>query len=141
MSLNVWSHRGALLALLLASWEAPAAPARDGWFDQDKPKHFVISLSLAGLGYGAGAALSDSRPVRCLTGAGLALGVGLGKELYDASQGRPFSYKDLAWDAAGTAVGLGLAWLLDTLLGTGGSQAFRLLPCTGVRPELSETRE
>jgi len=31
--------------------------------------------------------------------------------------------------------------LLALLLGTGRSQAFRLLPCTGVRPELSETRE
>ncbi|MDY7228844.1 hypothetical protein [Hyalangium rubrum] len=108
--------RLALLVLLLSSPAALGAPPRDDWFSADKRNHFLISMGLAGVGYGAGAALSEERPVRWLTGAGLSLGVGLGKELHDRSQGRLFSVKDLAWDAAGAAVGLGLAWLIDSLL-------------------------
>jgi uncharacterized protein YfiM (DUF2279 family) len=159
----------AVLVVLLSSQAAPAAPLRDGWFDQDKRKHFVISLGLAAGGYGAGAVLSRERHVRLITGAGLALGVGLGKEIHDRRQGRLFSFKDLAWDAAGTAAGLGLAWLLDTLLwperapaatwasertgrrgweqggcaqhGEGARRTHLLLVCTTVRSVLTETRE
>jgi putative lipoprotein len=107
-----------LLLLLLTGLPAlGAAPAGDDWLGQDKAKHFAITLGLAGAGYGASAWAFDASPrARLFTGAGLALGVGLGKELYDVGRGGRFSGKDLAWDVAGAATGLALAWLIDRLL-------------------------
>lgn len=106
------------VGLTLWLWAAPgfAAGSGDEWFGPDKPKHFGATLGLAGVGYGAGALLFESPHARWLSGAGLGLGVGLGKEIYDAGRGGRFSSKDLVWDAVGTATGLGLSWLIDSLL-------------------------
>jgi uncharacterized protein YfiM (DUF2279 family) len=104
--------------LAVGLWAAPglAAGSGDEWFGPDKPKHFVATLGLAGVGYGAGALLFESPHARWISGAGLGMGVGLGKEVYDAGRGGRFSSKDLVWDAVGTATGLGLSWLVDSLL-------------------------
>ncbi|NTX33500.1 hypothetical protein HUA78_03535 [Myxococcus sp. CA033] len=103
--------------LLLLSTTTPArAASGDDWLGSDKPKHFAACFVLAGVGYGAGALLFELPEARLWTGAGLALGVGVGKELYDLGRGTRFSFKDLAWDAAGTATGLGVAWLIDRLV-------------------------
>lgn len=103
-----------LLIVLLAASSAWGAPG-DDWLGQDKARHFGVTLVLGGGGYGAGALVFESTQARLLTGAALGLGVGLGKELYDAGRPTGFSGKDLAWDAVGTATGLALAWLIDTL--------------------------
>lgn len=103
-----------LLLVLLAATSARAAPG-DDWLGQDKARHFGVTLVLGGGGYGAGALVFESTQARLLTGAALGLGVGLGKELYDSGRATGFSGKDLAWDAVGTATGLALAWLIDTL--------------------------
>ncbi|MCP3162560.1 YfiM family protein [Myxococcus qinghaiensis] len=103
--------------LLVSSTPTPArAASGDEWLGPDKKKHFAACFVLAGVGYGAGALLFEPPEARLWTGAGLALGVGVGKELYDLGRGTTFSLKDLAWDAAGTATGLGVAWLVDRLL-------------------------
>ncbi|XXF79896.1 hypothetical protein P2318_09160 [Myxococcaceae bacterium GXIMD 01537] len=106
-----------LLALLLVGPAALGAPASgDDWLGADKAKHFGATLGLAGLGYGAGALLLESPRARLLSGAALGMGVGLGKELYDLGRGGRFSWKDLTWDAIGTATGLLVSWTLDRLL-------------------------
>ncbi|WP_426754050.1 hypothetical protein [Myxococcus sp. Y35] len=105
------------LGLLLVLLTAPTARAASGddWLGPDKPKHFAACFMLAGAGYGGGALLFDTPSARWLTGAGLAMGVGVGKELYDLGRGTTFSLKDLAWDAVGTASGLAVAYVVDRL--------------------------
>ncbi|WP_338864388.1 hypothetical protein [Myxococcus stipitatus] len=102
--------------LVLAPVSSARASSGDDWLGPDKPKHFAACFALAGVGYGAGALLFDSPEARLWSGAGLSLGVGVGKELYDLGRGTRFSLKDLAWDAAGAATGLGVAWLVDRLV-------------------------
>ncbi|HYO51223.1 hypothetical protein [Archangium sp.] len=104
-----------LLAPLSARGEEPEIPSRDDWFGQDKALHYGISVGLAGAGYAGGALLFDAPEARWLTGAGVALGAGVAKELYDAGRGSFFSFKDLTWDVLGTATGLALSWAVDRL--------------------------
>jgi uncharacterized protein YfiM (DUF2279 family) len=51
--------------------------------------------------------------VRLGTGAALGLGAGVAKELFDLHTGGDPSWRDLAWDALGTATGLLVAYLVD----------------------------
>ncbi|MCE9667602.1 hypothetical protein LY474_07215 [Myxococcus stipitatus] len=106
----------ALLSALCLSPLARAAPDGDDWSGPDKPKHFAACFALAGVGYTGGALLFDTHEARYWTSAGLAMGVGVGKELYDLGRGTRFSLKDLAWDAAGTATGLAVSFVVDRLL-------------------------
>lgn len=100
---------------------AVAAPARaqgadpDPWFGPDKALHFGASAGLAVAGYTAGAFHWDDAPHRLAAGGALALGLGIGKELYDlAARGDP-SLRDLTWDVLGTATGLLITWAVDWL--------------------------
>jgi putative lipoprotein len=104
-----------LLVPLSARGAEPGIASRDDWFGQDKALHYGVSVGLAGAGYAGGALLFDEPGARWLTGAGLALGAGVGKEVYDAWRGRFFSFKDLTWDVLGTATGLALSWAVDRL--------------------------
>lgn len=90
-------------------------PDRDRWWAPDKALHYSVSVGLAGAGYAGGALLFEAPSARLLTGAGVALGAGVAKELYDAGRGSFFSWKDLSWDALGTASGLALSWAVDRL--------------------------
>lgn len=112
-----------VLLLLLAPLSAPGAtPSGDDWLGRDKALHFGVSAGLAGAGYLGGALLFEESWAPWLTGAGLALGAGLGKELYDAGRaGNHFSFKDLTWDVLGTASGLAVSWLVEQLLLQGAS--------------------
>ncbi|MCP3098940.1 hypothetical protein LZ198_08630 [Myxococcus sp. K15C18031901] len=107
-----------VLASSLALLLAPRAHAASGddWFGPDKPKHFAACFTLAGVGYAGGALLLEPHEARYWTSAGLAMGVGVGKELYDLGRGTRFSLKDLAWDAVGTATGLTVSFLVDRLI-------------------------
>ncbi|WP_164021247.1 YfiM family protein [Pyxidicoccus trucidator] len=106
--------RRVLVLLLILSGFPSLGASGDEWLGEDKAKHFAACTVLAAGGYGAGALVFEAPAARWLTGAGLAMGAGLGKELYDSrSGGTGFSTKDLVWDAAGTATGLGLAFLVD----------------------------
>ncbi|OJH40838.1 YfiM family protein [Cystobacter ferrugineus] len=103
-----------LLSVPLSAWSEPLKP--DPWLSSDKVAHFGVSAGLAGAGYAGGAFLFESPEARWLTGAGLALGVGVAKEFFDAGRGSIFSWKDLTWDVLGTATGLTLAWAVERLL-------------------------
>ncbi len=105
----------ALLAVALTFALAPRAVAADPdpWFGRDKALHFGASSLLAGGGYAGAAAFSERTGVRVATGASLALSAGIAKEVYDRYGGGDASWRDLTWDAVGTATGLLVSWLLD----------------------------
>jgi putative lipoprotein len=108
------------VALALAAWLAarPAAQAAepDPWFGRDKAIHFSVSFALAGNAYADSTPFTKRTRIRVLVGAGVALSAGIAKELYDHHEGTGFSWRDLAWDAAGTATGTLVAWLVDRYL-------------------------
>lgn len=102
-----------ILCLLLVV-PAPALAADDPWFGRDKWLHFGASTALAAGGYALGATIWDEPEPALAVGAAVALGAGIGKELLDlAGMGHP-SWRDLAWDVAGTGVGLLLAWAIHS---------------------------
>jgi putative lipoprotein len=116
------TRRLALALVLATSTRASNALAADPdpWISRDKALHFDVSAGIAAVGYGASAAwLVDARWKALAIGGGLALVVGAGKELVDASGvfGGDPSWKDLAWDVMGATAGLALAWSIDLLLG------------------------
>lgn len=111
--------RGALAVALMVAILKPVEARgqdRDPWFGRDKALHFGATFVLAGGGYAGGAALSERPAVRFGLGAGLAMGVGIGKEVFDRYAGGHPSWRDLTWDAVGTATGLVTAWLVDRYL-------------------------
>src|SRR5690606_34065861 len=89
------------------------AQDEDPWLGRDKLLHFGVSVGIALGGYGLGVPLFDCEPPRFALGGGLALGLGIGKELWDLAGDGDASWRDLAWDVLGTAVGLLVAWGLD----------------------------
>ena len=100
----------AVLAAALFAGCASLRQADDPWWGADKAKHFAV-CGLAG----AAAALaarnnggSDSSAF--WAGMGVSVGLGAGKETYDARvKGTYFSGKDFVWDLLGGLVGGGLA--------------------------------
>lgn len=105
----------AIIALALLARPARASDP-DPWFARDKALHFGISAGLAAGTYAGAAALFESRGHALLAAGGVTLAVGAGKEIADlAGYGTP-SWKDFAWDVAGTLVGLGVAWGIDLAL-------------------------
>jgi putative lipoprotein len=105
-----------LLALASAAGLAPRparAEDRDPWLGRDKALHFGASALLASAGYGGAALASDDTRVRLAVGGGLALGAGIGKELWDLSGHGAASFRDLTWDVVGTATGLAVAAVVD----------------------------
>lgn len=89
-----------------------APPAADRWLAEDKGQHFAMSFAVTSMAYGGGRLALDPGPAR-LAAASLAVTLGVGKELVDARRGDPFSLKDLAWDAAGVALGYMFAQRID----------------------------
>ena len=86
-------------------------PPRDDWFGRDKAMHAGASLGITlGAALVASVATDLEREAAIPLAAGLALGAGLGKEVADASRDRNplFSWRDLASDAVGVAVGVAL---------------------------------
>ncbi len=74
-----------------------------------------VSFALGGGGYAATGLVTRDRRFRALGGAGIALGAGLAKELYDSTDG-DFSYKDMTRNALGAGVGVLTAWVPDRIL-------------------------
>jgi putative lipoprotein len=93
-----------------------AARAGDDWLGRDKALHFGATFLLASAGYAGGAAVTSEPTVRLGTGAAVAMGAGIAKEMYDRASGGDASLRDLTWDAIGTATGLLTAWLIDHYL-------------------------
>jgi uncharacterized protein YfiM (DUF2279 family) len=77
----------------------------DAWFGQDKLKHAFMSTAVVGF------ASAGARTVGLNTSESFVIGVsagalaGLWKEWHDRRIGRPFSYRDLVWDAIGITAG------------------------------------
>lgn len=97
-----------------------ASPARadqaDPWWGPDKKLHYGLSAGIAAGAYGGAALLYSDRAPRLLWGGGIALAAGIGKEAYDLTGRGDPSWRDLTWDAAGVATGLGVALLIDLAL-------------------------
>lgn len=101
-------------AVLCATPAARAAP-HDPWLGKDKALHFAATSTLSIGGYAVGRAAFEERSQAALLGAGLAMGAGVAKELADLGGAGNASWRDLTWDAIGTATGLLFAWTLDRL--------------------------
>ena len=95
-------------ALLVAA--TLVAPPKDRWFGVDKVKHLFVSAFVQSAAFSAarGAKLSVSN-AQAVAGVTTAI-AGIGREVHDKRLGKPFSFKDLTWDAAG---GLAAAALLN----------------------------
>jgi len=109
----------AVALALAASFAArPAAQAAepDPWFGRDKAMHFSVSFALAGNAYADSSAFTKRASIRVLSGVGVGLAAGIAKELADQYGGRGLSWRDLTWDAVGTATGTLVAWLVDRYL-------------------------
>ena len=102
----------AVVAMTLAAAPAKAADP-DPFWGRDKALHFVSAGVLAGAGYAVTTALTKDRWKAFAVGGGVGLGAGAAKEGLDSlGYGDP-SWKDFAWDAIGTAFGLGVAFVVD----------------------------
>jgi len=95
--------------------EGAAAADPDPWLGPDKALHFGVSVALGGGGYALSALFLEHPWQRALAGSGFSLTLGAGKELYDLSGHGDASWKDFTWDVAGTAVGVGVALLVDAI--------------------------
>ena len=118
---TVGNALGRSLAILLAAALLfPSARARasaaDPWFGRDKALHFGVSTAIAASGYALGTALFQPRWQAAALGGGLAVTAGAGKELYDLTGAGDPSWRDFTWDLIGTAVGLGLAYAIDSIV-------------------------
>jgi putative lipoprotein len=90
-----------IAALLLAA--ALTEPPKDRWIGVDKVKHFFVSAFVHSVAYSAARAAKLSAS-NAQAAAGVVTGVvGVGREIHDKRVGKPFSFKDLTWDAAGAA--------------------------------------
>ncbi|MEX2180952.1 MAG: hypothetical protein WD771_02840 [Gemmatimonadaceae bacterium] len=81
------------------------ADARDEWLARDKVKHFVVSAVIQGVGHSVLRANGSEYREAAWTAGAITLGAGVGKELWDRSRGRPFSWRDLGADAVGGGTG------------------------------------
>jgi putative lipoprotein len=101
------------IALVASVGLSRPAQAADDLFGRDKALHFAASAGIALGGYGGAALFTADRPARLVTGGGLALAAGIGKEISDRYTGGDPSWRDLGWDVIGTATGLTLAYMID----------------------------
>ncbi|MFT3713117.1 MAG: hypothetical protein QM817_36140 [Archangium sp.] len=107
-----------LLALaLLSSTVVQAVDDDDPWLGPDKALHFSFSAGIAITAYAGSMLITDDARVRFALSSGIAIAAGTVKELADLAGilGHP-SWKDFAWDLAGTFFGAVASLLLDQLL-------------------------
>ena len=112
MKLALGAALGLVSSLLCG---AARASDQDPWFGPDKALHFGVSVALAAGGYAAASEILDTRSERAVAGGAFSLTLGAGKELWDLSGHGDPSWRDFAWDVAGTVVGVSLAAGIDAL--------------------------
>ena len=96
----------------IAAVEAPAhaEPDRpDHWFAEDKLRHFMMSVAITQLTFGAARVADLDRDAALAAAAGVSLSAGVWKEFRDRRLGLPFSGKDLVVDALGTGAGVAVS--------------------------------
>ena len=85
---------------------AQTAVARDSWFGIDKIKHFFMSAFIESVSYSALQAAHVKRRPALAGAIGVSAAFGVARELKNKrTPGNWFSYRDLTWDAIGTAAG------------------------------------
>jgi putative lipoprotein len=99
--------------VLLAAASAGASAQDDPWLGRDKGLHFAAGAAIGFGGYFASSLVFDGRGPRMVVGLSLGLGAGVAKELRDRRGGGTASWRDFAWTAGGTAVGVTAGWLID----------------------------
>jgi uncharacterized protein YfiM (DUF2279 family) len=92
------------------------ARAEDRWLARDKAEHAAASAGIAAAGYGLAATATDRPKWRVVVGLSAGIGAGTAKELWDRSHGEA-SWRDLSWDAIGSAAGVAIAWAVDRAVG------------------------
>ena len=102
-----------MCGVVLVLFGATPLHAQDDWFAEDKAKHFFASAGIAAGGFAVGATLFDCKVPGALLGGGLSLSAGIVKEWMDSRGNGQASWKDMAWNLAGIAVGLGVMWKVD----------------------------
>jgi putative lipoprotein len=107
----------ALVGGALASGRTARAEDADPWFGHDKVLHFEATSALAVVGYAGASFQTDDRPTRATAGLALALGAGVGKELWDLTGHGDPSWRDLTWDVVGAASGVLVALAVDWIAG------------------------
>ncbi|MDX2054301.1 MAG: hypothetical protein SFV15_18010 [Polyangiaceae bacterium] len=113
MHLKLATAFSAFLATLVCG---ATAHAEDQWFGEDKALHFGVSVGLASSSYALSSLFVEDSTSRILAGTLGGLMPGAAKELYDATGRGDPSWKDFAWDATGTLVGVSVAYLADLAL-------------------------
>lgn len=97
------------LVFVLGSFQFGASPERvqegDRWFARDKVYHFVGSAVIQGVGHSVLRSTGSDYRAASITAGVITLSAGLGKELWDRSQGRYISWKDLGADVLGGGTG------------------------------------
>ena len=108
----------AAVTILSPSSRARAQEA-DAWLARDKALHFGFSAGITVVGYAGVSLKTDHRPTRRAGAIVFGLGAGVTKEVWDAFGHGDASWRDLAWDFAGTATGVliaaGIDWLYQRL--------------------------
>jgi putative lipoprotein len=107
----------ALVGAALATGRAARAEDADPWFGHDKVLHLEATSALAVVGYAGASFQTDDRPTRATAGLALALGAGVGKELWDLTGHGDPSWRDLTWDLVGAASGVLVALAVDWIAG------------------------
>ena len=105
------------VALAGVNQRASAQTTTDPWWGRDKALHFSVSAAISVGSYAVAIPLWEPPSVRAVFAASIGLGVGIAKELFDATGAGDPSWRDLAWDAIGVATGTLLMWVLDLLIG------------------------
>ena len=74
---------------------------RESWFGADKIKHFLMSAFIESVTFSGLQAAGAHRNASFAGAIGATAIFGIGKEIHDKQRGEPFSFRDIAWDAAG----------------------------------------
>ena len=78
----------------------------DEWFAKDKYTHFLLSTAISAAIANAAKNNSNENCDAALIGFSVTLTLGAAKETYDKrKKGTFYSYRDMVWDAAGSATG------------------------------------
>jgi len=99
-----------LLALTLSMLSGCATQQKkntdDAWFAKDKYTHFLLSTAISAAIANAAKNNGNENCDAALIGFSVTLTLGAAKETYDKrKKGTFYSYRDMVWDAAGSATG------------------------------------
>lgn len=87
--------------VLLLQVGGAEARRRESWFSADKVKHFFASAFVQSVAYGSARAAGVGHGGSLVAASATTGALGVAKELHDRRAYGSFSYRDLAWDAAG----------------------------------------